>query len=75
MIHELSGGVEGKAGDMRNHFKHTEYLYELMAKQYVEMTGQKLSKIKLDMTKDYYMTAKESVGYGLVDGIHGKRKN
>ena len=74
MIHELSGGIHGKAGDMRNRFKHTEYLYELMAKHYVEMTGQKLSRIKSDMERDFYMTAKEAIKYGLVDKIQGKRK-
>lgn len=73
MIHELSGGIQGKAGDMRNHFKHTEYLYELMAKQYVKMTGQKLSKIKSDMTKDFYMTAAEAVEYGIVDKIQERK--
>lgn len=74
MIHELAGGYAGKAGEMRNHFKHLEYLYELMAEHYVEMTGQKIEKVKLDMTKDYYMTAKEAIKYGLVDKIQGKRK-
>ena len=69
MIHELSGGIHGKAGDMRNHFKQTEYLYELMAKQYVKITGQKLSKIKLDMTRDFYLTATEAVEYGIVDSV------
>ena len=73
MIHELSGGIQGKAGDMRNHFIHTEHLYELMAKQYVEMTGQKLHRIKTDMMRDFYLTAKEAIKYGLVDKIQGKR--
>jgi len=74
MIHELSGGIQGKASDMRNNFRHTEYLYELMVGQYVEMTGQKPAKVRLDMTRDFYLTAKEAIKYGLVDKIQGKRK-
>jgi ATP-dependent Clp protease protease subunit len=73
MLHELSGGIQGKAGDMRNHFKHTEYLYELMAKQYVKMTGQKLARIKTDMERDFYLSSEESVKYGIVDKIQERK--
>jgi len=74
MIHELSSGMDGKYHDMKNRFEHTEMLYDKMAKHYVEFTGQKLSKIKKDMKKDYYMTAEEALEYGLVDAIQDKRK-
>lgn len=69
MIHELSGGYQGKAGDMRNQHKHIEKLYEKMAKHYVKMTGQKLIKIKKDMERDFYMSAEEAKAYGLIDKI------
>jgi len=69
MIHELSGGTAGKAGDIRNHYKHIESLYEKMAKQYVKLTGQKISKIKKDMERDFYMSAEEAVKYGIVDKV------
>jgi len=69
MLHELSSGYQGKAGDMRNHHLHIERLYEKMAKQYVEMTGQKLVKIKKDMTRDFYMTSEEAVKYGVIDKV------
>lgn len=73
MIHELSGGYQGKAGDMRNNHKHTEKLYEKMAKQYVEFTGQKLAKVKKDMERDHFMTAEESIKYGLIDKIQKQK--
>lgn len=69
MLHELSAGYQGKAGDIRNHHFHIERLYEKMAKQYAKMTGQKLTKIKNDMTKDFYMTAEEGVKYGVIDKV------
>lgn len=74
MIHELSGGNGGKFNDMRNTFEHTIKLYEKMAKHYVEFTGQKLSKIKRDMERDFFMSAEEAKAYGLIDEVLYKRK-
>lgn len=69
MIHELSGGHQGKFHDMKNSFEHTEKLYDKMANYYVGFTGQKLEKIKEDMRIDYYMSAEEAKEYGLIDEI------
>jgi ATP-dependent Clp protease, protease subunit len=74
MIHELSGGNGGKFNDMKNTFEHTIKLYEKMAKHYVEFTGQKLSKVKRDMERDYFMSAEEAKEYGLIDEVLYKRK-
>ena len=73
MLHELSGGYQGKAGDMRNHHRHIETLYNQMAKQYVKMTGQKLARIKTDMERDFYLSSEESVKYGIVDKIQERK--
>jgi len=74
MIHELSGGSDGKMHDMRSQFFHSEKLYAKMAKDYVRMTGQKLTKIKKDMETDHWLTAEEAKGYGLIDHVEYKRK-
>lgn len=73
MIHELSGGNQGKFHDMENSFNHTKKLYEKMADYYVEFTGQDLEKVKEDMKKDFYMSAEEALEYGLIDKIQEKR--
>ncbi len=73
MIHEVSGGHQGKFHEMKNSFKQTERLYEKMAKYYVEFTGQKLEKIQNDMMTDYYMSAEEAKEYGLIDDIYTGR--
>lgn len=69
MIHEFSGGTQGKAGDIFNEVERLKKLHDKMAKQYVNMTCQSLSKIKKDMQRDYWLTAEEAVKYGLVDKI------
>jgi len=73
MIHELSGGVSGKAGDIRVHYKHVERLYEKMAKHYSQLTGQDIETIKKDMERDYYMSAAEAKEYGLIDSVQENR--
>lgn len=69
MIHEFSGGAEGKAGDIFNTVEKLKKLHAKMAQQYVGMTGQSLAKVKKDMQRDYWLTAEEAVAYGLVDKI------
>jgi ATP-dependent Clp protease protease subunit len=73
MLHELSGGHQGKFHEMQNSFKHTEKLYEKMAKYYVEFTGQKLKKIQDDMKLDFFMSAEEAKAYGVIDEVQNKR--
>jgi len=73
MIHELSGGASGKANDIFLTADRLKKLYDKMAKQYVDFTGQKLSKVKKDMERDHHMTAQEAVEYGLVDKVVTKK--
>lgn len=73
MIHELSGGNQGKFHEMENRFTHMKHLYEKMAKYYVDFTGKDLETIKEDMKKDFFMSAEEAKEYGLIDKIQDKR--
>lgn len=69
MIHQPSSGTRGKVTDMEIDLKESlrikHALNEIMAKN----TGQTIDKIKLDMERDYWMTADEAKKYGLVDKI------
>lgn len=73
MIHELSGGTQGKFNDMLIHHEYVKKLYDKMAKNYVEFTGQPLKKIKADMQRDFHMSAEEALEYGLIDKVIEKR--
>lgn len=73
MIHELSTGVDGRAQDVFQRMDHIKKLWDKMAKHYVEFTGQKLAKIKKDMSRDYFMSSEEAMEYGLIDEIHAIR--
>ncbi|AGB81340.1 ATP-dependent Clp protease proteolytic subunit precursor [Serratia rubidaea] len=69
MIHQPLGGFQGQATDIEIHAREIlnvkARMNELMAKH----TGQPLEQIERDTERDRFMTAEESVEYGLVDGI------
>lgn len=69
MIHQPSGGAEGQATDIeisaKRIIKMREKLNQIMAKN----TGQKVSKISLDVERDYFMESDEAVKYGIVDSV------
>ena len=72
MIHQPSSGTRGKATDMEIDLKETLGVKEKLAKIMAKNTGQKLSKVKADMERDYWMSPQEAVRYGLVDKVLSK---
>lgn len=69
MIHQPSSGTRGKVTDMEIDLKETLEVKEMLAKIMAKNTGQKLSKVKVDMERDYWMSPDEAVQYGLVDKV------
>ncbi|KLU16870.1 MULTISPECIES: ATP-dependent Clp endopeptidase proteolytic subunit ClpP [Xenorhabdus] len=73
MIHQPLGGFQGQATDIEIHaqeiIKVKARMNELMAKH----TGQPLEKIVKDTERDRFLSAEESVEYGLVDSIFTQR--
>ena len=69
MIHQPMGGFQGQASDIEIHAREILYLRarlnELMAKH----TGQKVETIDHDTDRDNFLSAEESVKYGLVDKV------
>lgn len=69
MIHQPMGGFQGQASDIEIHAREILYLRgrlnELMAKH----TGQKVETIERDTDRDNFLSAEDSVKYGLVDKV------
>ena len=69
MLHQVMGGAEGQASDIKIQAEHIlkvrERLNEILAKH----TGQNIKKIAEDTDRDFYMNASEAKKYGLVDKI------
>ena len=72
MIHQPSSGTQGKVTDMEIDLKEGIAIKEMLAELLAKNTGHKLSKIKIDMERDYWMTADEAKAYGLVDEVISK---
>ena len=83
MIHQPSGGGRGSPGGRRAAARSTNADLEIMAVQMQKAKdmgakilagncGHSVEKIMKDFDRDYWMDAKESVAYGIVDGILDK---
>jgi ATP-dependent Clp protease protease subunit len=69
MIHQVSSGTRGTAIDMKIALEETLALNKYLTEVYVKNTGQTYEKLEQDMSRDKYMSAQESVDYGLADKI------
>jgi len=69
MIHQVMGGAEGQASDIKIHAEHILRIKEKLNKILAKHTGQKLSTVEKDSDRDYFMSAKEALDYGLIDKI------
>ena len=72
MIHQPSSGTRGKVTDMEIDLRESLGVKEMLAKILAKNTGQKLTKVKTDMERDYWMSPEEAKGYGLVDEVLSK---
>ena len=70
MIHQPSiGYLQGRASDIEIHAKQILKTKTLSADILAKNCNQPLQQILKDFERDYWMNAKESVEYGIVDGI------
>jgi ATP-dependent Clp protease protease subunit len=69
LIHQLSGGFEGPATDIEIHAREALSLRKRLDEILSTASGQALDKVEHDTERDYFMTAEESVEYGIIDKI------
>jgi ATP-dependent Clp protease protease subunit len=74
MIHQPFGGIQGQASDIeitaREILKLKDELYQIIA----DHSGQTMEKIRQDADRDYWMTAKEALEYGMIDKVYSREK-
>ncbi|MBW4614560.1 MAG: ATP-dependent Clp endopeptidase proteolytic subunit ClpP [Desmonostoc vinosum HA7617-LM4] len=69
MIHQPSGGVQGKASDIEIAAKEILYFRQLINKILAANTGKSSEQIELDSERDFFMSAEEAKAYGLIDHL------
>ena len=74
LIHQPSGGTEGQETDVAIAAKEIMRLKKLSIEYLAKDTGNKEEKIAQDIERDFYMSAKEALEYGIVDQIMEGKK-
>ncbi|MBI4091043.1 MAG: ATP-dependent Clp protease proteolytic subunit [Candidatus Komeilibacteria bacterium] len=69
MIHQVAGGTEGQASDIKIKAEQIIKIKERLNKILSKTTGQPFSKIENDTDRDFHMSAEEALKYGLIDKI------
>ncbi len=73
MIHQPSGGTRGQATDIEIEAREILRIRHQLNNIYAERTGQPLAKIEKDMDRDFFLSAEESMEYGLIDRVIEER--
>lgn len=70
MIHQplISGQIVGPAVDIKIHAEEIKKTRDELNRIIAEATGRALEQVEHDTDRDYYMTTKEAIEYGLIDG-------
>lgn len=74
MIHQPLGGASGQATDVEIQARELLRWKTVLTDIYVQHTGQTAETLQTDMERDNFMTADESVAYGLADRVISRRK-
>lgn len=69
MIHQPLGGAKGQASDIELEAKEILRMKKSLNEMLAKHTGQSIEKITADTERDHYMSAHESVEYGLIDKV------
>ncbi len=73
MIHQPLGGFQGQASDFDIHAREILTIREKLNRILSHHTGQSMEKIQADTDRDNFLSASESVDYGLVDKVLSNR--
>lgn len=69
MIHQPSGGAQGQASDIQIQAEQILKIKKRLNEILADNTGKSIEKIAKDTDRDYSMTAKEAMEYGLIDKV------
>ena len=75
MIHQPLGGFQGQASDFEIHAKEILTVRSRLNKLLSRHTGKSESDIQTDTERDNFMSAEDSVSYGIIDRVLTARTN
>ncbi len=74
MIHQVMGGMEGQASDIKIRAERILKLKDRLNKILSDSTGKDLKTIEKDTDRDYFLPAHDAMKYGLIDKVIEKGK-
>ncbi len=69
LIHQPWGGVHGQATDIGIQAREMVRLKKMLIRYFAHHTGKSEEQVAADMERDFFMSAEESVEYGVVDSV------
>ncbi len=69
LVHQPWGGVQGQATDIGIQAREIVRLKKMLIDYFALHTGKSAEQISTDLERDYFMSAEESVNYGIVDEV------
>ncbi|MFI3136697.1 MAG: ATP-dependent Clp endopeptidase proteolytic subunit ClpP [Methylococcaceae bacterium] len=73
MIHQPLGGYQGQASDIDIHAREILSIRDKLNNVLAYHTGQPIEKIQQDTDRDNFLSAQDSVNYGLIDAVLSSR--
>ena len=69
LLHQVLWGAQGQAADVKIQTEELLRMRDLLVRILAEHTGKAKRTIQKDTDRDYFMSAEESIEYGLIDRI------
>jgi ATP-dependent Clp protease protease subunit len=74
MIHQGSGGFQGKVSDIERHAKDVKETQAKINTLYAKHCGRTVEEVEKALDRDTFMSAEEAKEWGLVDLVQGTRE-
>jgi ATP-dependent Clp protease protease subunit len=74
MIHQGSGGFQGKASDIERHAQDVLDTQRKINALYARHCGRTVEEVRTALDRDTFMSADEALAWGLVDKVQGLRE-
>jgi len=74
MVHQGSGGFQGKVSDIERHAKDALETQAKINALYAKHCGRTIEEVREALDRDNFMSAEEALAWGLVDRVQGERE-
>jgi ATP-dependent Clp protease protease subunit len=74
MLHQPSGGFQGKVSDIERHAEDIIKTKRRLNEIYVKHTGQDYDTVERTLDRDHFMSAEEAKAWGIIDIVQEKRE-